>query len=487
MKHRWLAVLLTLGLLLGVLPAGAAGVSSANRVRSAVFRGSRVTVEYESEEDAILLAAAYTEDGRELTASGMVEVPATVSGRVKMGLTGELPEAFQLRVFLLGRDEPAPLAPAYSTTGYARNIEDLRETEADDFAAERVFSLSENSFAVIRQGVTVCRYQEGKNRLLRREDSTLRYAIAEADDRVKALEEGDLLALEYEPGELLVLRVETAEEGEDAVLLTGDTELEWADIFEAVRLEETVTDLHYDPAGRSDGVTMEQDAGGGFRFRFEDGGLQGEGRMELAGAVSFYSTMKELRAEMEFSTVWTGNVESSGAAEGEFCLGTFFCEPAAGLRFQVSPVVHWQTDGTMKAELRARRNAGVRWNGSSFEDLSCLPGQEDVWLAADAPGTVQWEVELCPEASLWQGTAVLRTKDRFGAESRMERGDPAHGCLVGTRKTHWETVAEGELLFCPWQTAQSELTRAEGEADTFYSVPGSDEGGWGCCPQDGAD
>ena len=487
MKHRWLTVLLTLGLLLGVLPAGAAGVSSANRVRSAVFRGSRVTVEYESEEDAVLLAAAYTEDGRELTASGIAEVPAAVSGRAKVGLTGELPEVFQLRVFLLGRDEPAPLAPAYSTTGYARNIENLRETEADDFAADRVFSLSENSFAVVRQGVVVCRYQEGKNRLLRREDSSLRYAIAEADDRVKALEEGDLLALEYEPGELLVLRVETAEEGEDAVLLTGDDELEWADIFEAVRLEETVADLHYDPAGRSDGVTAAQEADGSFRFCFEDGGLRGEGRVKLDGTVSFYSTMRELRAEMKFSTEWKENVESSGEAEGEFCLGTLFCEPAAGLRVQVSPVVHWETDGTMKAELRARRDAGVRWNGSGFEDLSRLPGQEDVWLAADAPGTVRWEVELCPEASLWQGTAVLRTKDRFGAESRMERGDPAHGCLAGTRKTHWETVAEGVLLFCPWQMAQGELTRAEGESDTFYNVPDSGKGGWGRCPEDGVD
>jgi len=239
MTKRLLAAMLTLVLGFGLLPGRArAGFSGKNQITGVVLSGNSTVVSYTAEEDAELVAAVYSEDGKELLASGKTRASETADGTAKIWLSGELPEYAVIKVFLLTREEHAPLCPAYTTSRYIRVPEDIKDIDADKFDPERVLNIGDDNFMAVKQGVVLVRYASGENKLLSRDDDGLKYTIGSASEAVRNLRVGQTLILEYEKNRFLMVRVHKTEKSDETtVILTGDDALELPELFDVLKLD----------------------------------------------------------------------------------------------------------------------------------------------------------------------------------------------------------------------------------------------------------
>ena len=104
MTRRLLAGMLAVVLLAAALPSRAgAAFPAGSRIVRAELDGMVASITYSAAEEAELVAAVYTEDGKELLASGRRTVSAAEDATADLRLTGTRPEYALLRVFLLGR------------------------------------------------------------------------------------------------------------------------------------------------------------------------------------------------------------------------------------------------------------------------------------------------------------------------------------------------------------------------------------------------
>lgn len=65
-----------------------------------------------------------------------------------------------LRVFLLGREDHAPLCASCRTSAFVCPPEEIEATEPKDFEADRVLDMGTGGFAVVKQGVVLLRAEK---------------------------------------------------------------------------------------------------------------------------------------------------------------------------------------------------------------------------------------------------------------------------------------------------------------------------------------
>ena len=243
MTRRLLAGMLAAVLLAATLPSRAgAAFPAGSRIVRAELDGMVASITYSAAEEAELVAAVYTEGGKELLASGRRTVSAAEDATADLRLTGTRPEYALLRVFLLGREDHAPLCASYRTSAFSCPPEEIEATEPKDFEADRVLDMGTGGFAVVKQGVVLLRAAEnaaGQNRLLARDDEAVQYKIGTPSEAIRNLRAGQVLALEYERGKLLLLRVRKLQADEDAVTLYGDDSLRLNEVLDLIKLDVT--------------------------------------------------------------------------------------------------------------------------------------------------------------------------------------------------------------------------------------------------------
>ena len=475
MTRRLLAGMLAAVLLAATLPSRAgAAFPAGSRIVRAELDGMVASITYSAAEEAELVAAVYTEGGKELLASGRRTVSAAEDATADLRLTGTRPEYALLRVFLLGREDHAPLCASYRTSAFVCPPEEIEETEPKDFAADRVLDMGTGGFAVVKQGVVLLRAAEnaaGQNRLLARDDEAVQYKIGTPSEAIRNLRAGQVLALEYERGKLLLLRVRKLQADEDAVTLYGDDSLRLNEVLDLIKLDVTAPAEGF--SRENDGRNTREG-----KILLEEDGLTGEAAATIAAAAQCIGTT-EPQMRLEASPGLSGTVTTDGAAEARIPLGNFCAAPAEGVRVRFSPVLHLRTDAAQTVHWTMKGTVGFAYDSTAgqWEEVGEPP---EIVLTADQPGEAEVRVTWEAELTLWENALLLRTEQEWGGDMATARPE-GHTCLSETQTAAQKSRAAVEPLAMPWSGGSMVFAAKQFPEKTRFRMPGADVWSEGSC------
>lgn len=474
MTRRFLAGMLVV-VLLAALPGRAeAAFPAGSRIVRAELDGMVASITYSAAEEAELIAAVYTEDGKELLASGRRTVFAAEDATADLRLTGTRPEYALLRVFLLGREDHAPLCASFCTSAFSCPPEEIEATEPKDFEADRVLDMGTGGFAVVKQGVVLLRAEEnaaGQNRLLARDDEAVQYKIGTPNETIRNLRAGQILALEYECGKLLLLRVRKLQTDEDAVTLYGDDNLQLNDVFDLLKLSVTAPAEGF--SRENDGQNTREG-----KILLDGDGLTGEAAATIAAAAQCIGTT-EPQMRLEASPGLSGTVTTDGAAEASIPLGSFCAAPAEGVRVRFSPVLHLRTDAAQTVHWTMKGTVGFACDSiaGQWEEVGEPP---EIVLTADRPGEAEVRVTWEAELTLWENALSLRTEQEWGGGVTAARPE-GHTCLSETQSATQKSRAAVELLAMPWCGGSMVFAAKRYPEKTRFRMPEADAWSEGSC------
>ena len=262
------------------------GTSSDNtsRITKVQLNGHTANVEFVTDEAADLVVAVYADSAaEEMVASGTEKVSGDGgNGSSKVEITGDIPEYYTVKAYLLRQSDHSPLSEAYTDTSNTQTIVEIKDAKISDFPEDRVVNLDENdntNFVVVNEAVTLLTYEDntaGTNQFVSKDDAGLVYVIENASAEIKNLQPGDILTYEYTPGEMLIVRVKDIAVSGNTVTIYGDDTLELEDVFDALKIENEADtqDFTYTPAegftDRGEGIIDASRLEGGSNFEFED-------------------------------------------------------------------------------------------------------------------------------------------------------------------------------------------------------------------------
>lgn len=474
MTRRFLAGMLVAALLAALPGRAGAAFPAGSRIVRAELDGMVASVTYSAAEEAELIAAVYTEDGKELLASGRRTVSAAEDATADLRLTGTRPEYALLRVFLLGREDHAPLCASCRTSAFSCPPEEIEATEPKDFEADRVLDMGTGGFAVVKQGVVLLRAEEnaaGQNRLLARDDEAIQYKIGTPNETIRTLRAGQILALEYERGKLLLLRVRKLQTDEDAVTLYGDDNLQLNDVFDLLKLSVTAPAEGF--SRENDGQNTREG-----KILLDGDGLTGEAAVTIAAAAQCIGTT-EPQMRLEASPGLSGTVTTDGAAEASIPLGSFCAAPAEGVRVRFSPVLHLRTDAAQTVHWTMKGTVGFACDSTAgqWEEVGEPP---EIVLTADRPGEAEVRVTWEAELTLWENALSLRTEQEWGSGVTATRPE-GHTCLSETQSAAQKSRAAVEPLAMPWCGGSMVFAAKRYPEKTRFRMPGVDAWSEGSC------
>lgn len=474
MTRRFLAGMLGVALLAALPGRAEAAFPAGSRIVRAELDGMVASITYSAAEEAELVAAVYTEDGKELLASGRRTVSAAEDATADLRLTGTRPEYALLRVFLLGREDHAPLCASCRTSAFSCPPEEIEATEPKDFEADRVLDMGTGGFAVVKQGVVLLRAEEnaaGQNRLLARDDEAVQYKIGTPSETIRSLRAGQILALEYERGKLLLLRVRKLQTDEDAVTLYGDDNLQLNDVFDLLKLSVTAPAEGF--SRENDGQNTREG-----KILLDGDGLTGEAAATIAAAAQCIGTT-EPQMRLEVSPGLSGTVTTDGAAEASIPLGSFCAAPAEGVRVRFSPVLHLRTDAAQTVHWTMKGTVGFACDSTAgqWEEVGEPP---EIVLTADQPGEAEVRVTWEAELTLWENALSLRTEQEWGSGVTAARPE-GHTCLSETQSAAQKSRAAVEPLAMPWNRGGMVFAAKQFPEKTRFRMPGADAWSEGSC------
>ncbi len=465
-------------LMAAVLPgrAGAAFPAGSQIIR-AELDGMVASVRYSAAEEAELVAAVYTEDGKELLASGRRTVSAAEDATADLRLTGTRPEYAQLRVFLLGREDHAPLCASYRTSAFVCPPEEIEETESKDFEADRVLTIgSSGDFAAVKQGVVLLRAEEnaaGENQLLARDDEAVQYKIGTPSETIRNLRAGRILALEYERGKLLILRVRKLQADEDAVTVYGDDDLQLNEVFDLLKLTASAPAEEF--ARENDGLNTREG-----KILLDEDGLTGEAAVKIAATAKILGTVEQ-QMQLEATPELSGTVTTDGAEETSIPLGNFDATPAEGVRIRFAPVLHLRTDTAQTVQWKMKGNTGFVYDSAAgqWEETGETP---EIVITADQPGEAEVRVTWETELTLWERVLALRMEQEWGGVLAVTRPE-GHECLSETLNAFQNRKAIVEPLAMPWTEASHVFAEKCFPEKTLFRMPGDNTWSEGSCSE----
>lgn len=472
---RWFLAGMLVVALLAALPGRAeAAFPEGSRIVRAELDGMVASITYSAAEEAELIAAVYTEDGKELLASGRRTVSAAEDATADLRLTGTRPEYALLRVFLLGREDHAPLCASCRTSAFVCPPEEIEATEPKDFEADRVLDMGTGGFAVVKQGVVLLRAEEnaaGQNRLLARDDEAVQYKIGTPNETIQNLRAGQIVALEYERGKLLLLRVRKLQTDEDAVTLYGDDNLQLNDVFDLLKLSVIAPAEGF--SRENDGQNTREG-----KILLDGDGLTGEAAATIAAAAQCIGTT-EPQMRLEASPGLSGTVTTDGAAEASIPLGSFYAAPAEGVRVRFSPVLHLRTDAAQTVHWTMKGTVGFACDSTAgqWEEVGDPP---EIVLTADQPGKAEVRVTWEAELTLWENALSLRTEQEWGSGVTATRPE-GHTCLSETQSAAQKSRAAVEPLAMPWRGGSMVFAAKRYPEKARFRMPEADAWSEGSC------
>ena len=519
---------------------------STSRVTKLKMDGSTAKVTFVTESAADLVVAVYTDStAEEMVASGTVKV---FSGDTSASVTiqGEFPEYYTVKAFLLAPESHEPLSPVYTDQSNNEAIKDLENATADKFPEDRVIQLDNQdtttNFAVVNDNTTLVTYEnntDDRNQVIEADDDGLEYIIRNPDESIRSLQPGRILTYEYEPGQLLIVRVKSIEVENDRVTIQGDDDLELTDVFDVLKLEESAgsgefihSDEGMDPAVEYLGV-HEDTTDQMNKVHIEDGGItdtipivdtnihdfkiDGSGKSDAAGSLTAKVTgTLSLNVNMDFAYFisagrqyallsddvnLSGSVSVSGAVKTKFPLGLLHTPKGLqklGVEAEITP--NFVVEVTAKFSFKFQYSQYTEFYYSNtlpdgYEDRS-EPGKGSVEPVKESGTSTSVEIQIFVGVEIGPKIDAL---DKLNMECKLKGGGQVtlkihdlgdgikHDCAI-CFDISMSVVGKLTISLIIWKkdltkgTIPAELKFLDIKIGDFYWSLDYDEVGAGDCP-----
>lgn len=521
---------------LGMDGENGSDLSSESRVIEITMNGSTAMVKYIAKKDANLVVGIYTDDSeQEMIASGTVAVQATpdntASSIVEVPLSGEIPEHYTVKGFLLDKEDHAPLCREYTNAFYTENVEELEGATIDDFDSARAVNLDDDrttNFGVVKQGVILLQEDEpengaGENIVVLDDSENQIYQIENASTELLNLKQGNIIVYKYGENDLIIAHVADFEINGTTVTIYGDEDFQLEDVFSILKMDgENTTDKAIVDTETGDGKvsyigtqeietldsTNEWEGKAEFSHVFkistddgkdedsEEKPVSGsvEGTVSIKAAIKLKLRLCDDNKMVSLSFPMTEKFELEGAVEykGELLKFPKITLPVYGcLSVGFEPQMVFKANASVAFKMDSTQMIGFEWSQKDgTQDISEAPVTS---INFKLSGSIYLGFDMAPKAELGVGKVSL-VKLKFKAEAGFELSaeerlgdqgtglDEIHGC---------KNCYEGELEFkitlgvglkILLYEPKIEITPFSHSFGKAYASADYGDFGWGECP-----
>ena len=521
---------------LGMDGENGSDLSSENRVIEITMNGSTAMVKYIAKKDANLVVGIYTDDSeQEMIASGTVAVQATpdntASSIVEVPLSGEVPEHYTVKGFLLDKEDHAPLCGEYTNAFYTENVEELEGATIDDFDSARAVNLDDDrttNFGVVKQGVILLQEDElengaGENIVVLDDSENQIYQIENASTALLNLKQGNIIVYKYGENNLIIAHVADFEINGTTVTIYGDEDFQLEDVFSILKMDgENTTDEAIVDTETGDGkvsyigtqeletLDSTNDWEGKaefshvFKISTDDGKDEDSEEKPVSGSVEGTVSIKaaiklKLRlcddnkmVSMSFPMTEKFELEGSVEYKGEVLKFPKITLPVYGcLSVGFEPQMVFKANASVAFKMESTQMIGFEWSQKDgTQNISEAPVTS---INFKLSGSIYLGFDMAPKAELGVGKVSL-IKLKFKAEAGFELSaeerlgnqgtgrDEIHGC---------KNCYEGELEFkltlgvglkILLYEPKIEITPFSHSFGKAYASADYGDFGWGECP-----
>lgn len=420
-------------------------------VFSIEVEGNQALVTFETTESAALVVGIYSEDGKQMIASGKTDVEAGEKEAIVSIDTASMPEYFLVRGFLVNQESFRPISESYETEKYTQEMSEFLEKTAADFPKERVLLLDEygeENYAVFGDEVAILASETKTatptacNIVTEVDEEEKRYAIEDIDEEVAGLQEGDIFSCTYGEDETLIVKVGSIEiDGKTAVIMGQDAAMD--ETFEYVNIsgEAQLDEEGIDPSTCSEGVEyvgmedyvpegaavysrsarvsyskqfshnlVNQKIGSGSNSASVNGSIA----IHLTTSFEYIKTGEKKHVELKFTYNGTMKLTIKGSCAGSFSM-TMVPYTMAGITIRVTPKIHMSANAKFEATGTVSGVVGFAcYADGGMQNLTTKP---ELKVKLDGEYTLYIGLEITPEIVLgcdW--LAVLSMTAKVGGE-----------------------------------------------------------------------
>ena len=481
---------------------------------------STAAVSFQTLVDSDIVVGIYTEDGKQLLASGTAAVTSEEDS-VSVTLSGEMPEYFVASAYLLDAESHQPLSEEYTTQLYTYEMQQLISKTADDFEQERVVLLDdtrETNFAVLSEDTVFVDENVDKNIFTDHGDGT--YTIANADDAVLALQPGDVFTYSQGNDQYVIVVASVSVNG-TTVDITEQADADLTDAFQYVKIEaeseigdityggeilaRNVTDVSTyamfdedDPFDWSDTQTLDI-------VDIDKPNIKGSVSLKIKESIICYTIDENLYLRVQIDLQLPVDLKITGSCDEKLPFKEVGFKPLTCVWIGFTPSLVLQANGTLKLETGLEATVGIEFDSRKadpFTNISEKPHLMDNPVL-EMNATLYVGISLKPEMKLQLDFFGLGSLDLVsgyisgdtglqvaGVLDTALSGQPEntiHDCLEGTGcisgKMDWIVTVKAGLSIAfvkePWE---KELLKNTYNIGIFYYSITHSQFGWGDCP-----
>lgn len=216
-----------------------AAIDSGSAIQELVINGTEAFVTCRSVADGDLVVAIYDENTDQMLASGTTAV-STLDGEspITVSITGDIPDHFVARAFLLDRESHEPLCKEYVSHMYTSEMQAFLDTTVADYDEDLVLNLDNDpntNFGVYKEENVQADESAKVNVITDQGNGT--YTISNADNTFTSLKAGDTFSYNYQDGTVLLVKAASVSVVGNKVVVKEDPNAELSDFFDYIKIE----------------------------------------------------------------------------------------------------------------------------------------------------------------------------------------------------------------------------------------------------------
>ena len=485
---------------------------SANNITGLEIEDDTAVVEFQTLTDAEVVVAVYDEQRVQMLASGN-EMVSQDENMATVTISGDMPQYFAATAYLLDADSHEPLCEAYNTELYTKDVQDLKNSTADDYDLDKVLQLDEDdkktNFAVFNEETTVADEGADKNQLNDNGDGT--YTITNADSSFTDLKVGDTFSYNYEDGTVLLVKVADISVKGTTVTVRKDTDTDLTDYFDYVKIEtdEVQEDWNVDNSDLEEGVTAADSEAYTQASR-----IGGSGSSKYSTSWNIYKNLDEnvtITGSFKYSFSFTIDVyitagyqylsvkdEYSAGIEVDITgksklidipLGRISTQPIICVKVELIPAFLVETSGSVTWSGEIKGSSGGAYDSNSgFKNLSSSPSCQS---SLKVEGKIFMGVKVSPSVSIVDSDLANASLGFSGGEeiaasysvydTSKDQIHECKKCLKGEVKSKLSMELTVKLIKGKVYRKRSYDLGTVKTGDFYYSID-YDEFGWTTCP-----
>ena len=485
---------------------------SANNITGLEIEDDTAVVEFQTLTDAEVVVAVYDEQRVQMLASGN-EMGSQDENMATVTISGDMPQYFAATAYLLDADSHEPLCEAYNTELYTKDVQDLKNSTADDYDPDKVLQLDEDdkktNFAVFNEETTVADEGADKNQLTDNGDGT--YTITNADSSFTDLKVGDTFSYNYEDGTVLLVKVADISVKGTTVTVRKDTDTDLTDYFDYVKIEtdEVQEDWNVDNSDLEEGVTAADS-----EEYTQASRIGGSGSSKYSTSWNIYKNLDEnvtITGSFKYSFSFTIDVyitagyqylsvknEYSAGIEVDITgksklidipLGRISTQPIICVKVELIPAFLVETSGSVTWSGEIKGSSGGAYDSNSgFKNLSSSPSCQS---SLKVEGKIFMGVKVSPSVSIVDSDLANASLGFSGGaeiaasysvyDTSKDQIHECKKCLKGEVKSKLSMELTVKLIKGKVYRKRSYDLGTVKTGDFYYSID-YDEFGWTTCP-----